>query len=504
MGGSQSSPGKTSEEIHNLLVNGGKCVGSSPHSVSGGADKKQTIKNLADYGNSRYSKDKEQMIRGIAEDLAGSLMTNAKGASIDDILKNIGSKIPKPSAGKQFTKEFNSSSKKQQELCLRLADSLNERYGMQVVDTTMPPYEICRQAAELTHSLARGVQVEFLSVAADVSRHITNLQVLQEYMRAANARYFEILRENGDDVSNIHAEQIQKYVKVMEKYINNQLAALSASVGRTIGPVGQDLNAMLEQSGDMQGMVMDFKGMTGTEQFADRLGRLLSGISTTAQATNLVHKALKDIGMTVSQYAEIDTMAKLRESVYDMISAKKPGSAELQKLMLSADVLYSNNFMKDEVVDKLIKKSGGAVMSTTERLSSPDLEHRTGLRRFKNTKSFATQLSNREKFKRNLLNDFGERVERATGKVIKAVNPVANAIGKSIKLSDDLTVFVRRFRDIKIDAISEGKESSLSGFTQTANGQFLRHEFLGRLLAFEKATAPLTQTNPSMFNPVLV
>ncbi len=387
---------------------GSKIVGGNDIIVGG-------YSALAEYGESVYSKAKEDLIRGLAKDVSGILgIKNADSGSIDEVIKQFKASLPKPGTGKGTLK---ADAGKHAKLCGLLAKAINRRYGMNVVDENADPHEICQKVAELMYSLFTGLHTEFLNIAGDVSRIIKNLEVLQGIVDAANRKLMADLDNvgTGSDAQNTKI----LYEKVSEE-IRRQHVMLSNLVNSSIGPVGSSLISILEENKDFTGLTEDLKKTTGTQYFGDKISLLLSGISDVSHSANLVNKALKTIGMSVADYKKVQGLKELRERVYGHIVDKKPNSAEMHKLLVAADILYRNDLAHDDIAEYLSKKTGGTVSMEPEDESFATMVDEVTWRDSTSTpftgrsqsyrKSIGKQLREQQKYRNMLFGDFNIKI----------------------------------------------------------------------------------------------
>lgn len=320
-------------------------------SVLGGYDA------LKDYGNSVYSKAKEQLIRNIAKDVASSLKIKssfADNAKISDVVAKFKKIVPDP----KKNRTIKASSKLQQELCQRLATSINKRYGSQMIDTDASPDVLCRAVAEMMYSLFTGLHTEFLSISGDVSRILRNLQVLQEFVDSANKKLLSDIANSGDDALLSEAENLKLLYNRLTEEISRQHAILSNLINTVIGPTGNSLITVLEENDDFVGLTKDLEKITGQVQFGEKLSYLLHGTSDVSYAAQAVNKALKEIGMSVSEYKNTKSMKDLRSKIYNILVKKKPKSDALQKMLVAAQILYRNDLAHDDIAKHLSKKGG--------------------------------------------------------------------------------------------------------------------------------------------------
>jgi hypothetical protein len=137
--------------------------------------------SLENYSNSLFSDAKEKLIRSIARDVAGVLKINpsfADSADIEKVITAFSNVVPDPRKNKKIKVD----SKIHVEICKKIAKSINKNYKIDMINEDDSAENICKAVSETLYSLFTGLHSEFLSVAADVSRIIKNLNILQDYV----------------------------------------------------------------------------------------------------------------------------------------------------------------------------------------------------------------------------------------------------------------------------------------------------------------------------------
>jgi hypothetical protein len=476
-------------------VTGGTCGNGVPP-IAGG------YSALQDYGNSVFSKAKEDLIRGIASDVASSLKVNAsfaKSAPIGKVVEKLQKFVPDPRKGKHFVKDKGS----QEKVCRTLAKSINKRYGSNMIDPDSSPEAICKSVGEMMYSLFTGLHTEFLAISGDIGRSVQNLTALRDYVDATNKRLVQLVKESGNQAQQIQADNVYSVYEKIRQEIDRQLAILTNNVNSTTGPLGKSLVALLEENGEFKGLVRDLRVSTGSDAFGDKLGYLLSGISSVSHAAYLIDKNLKVLGMTVAEYKNSKTLGDLRQKVYTHMAKKNPGSLELRKMLEAADIIYKTDYDHANIVKyletKMSRRGGDSHSHTNSSFNMMDLESATekelGMQRgYMSRKSVGLQMKEHEHFRKMLFVDLKKLLRSHYQKIIENVSFITKKIGNEIPISNDLYKFVKRFEEIE-SPDRENLHIALSGYRKDVTSRHIKNVFMASLHAINKSLEPL-KTGP--------
>lgn len=464
MGSGQSSTTSPLATLYARQISGGNYVGGSEAKIIGGLDQ------LQDYANSVYSKAKEDLIRGIAEDVATTLKVKsgwAKTDSIDNVVSKLSKVIP---SGKN---KITTNSQAHITICKELGKSINKRYGIKLIELNQPPSDMCNQVAEIIHTLFTGLHTEFLNVAGDIKNTVRNMQIMDQFMEGAYTSIKELAGQEPDQVSRVEA--IDELYQRLKQESDRQKAILSNLVSTTIGPMGKSLISLLEESKSLEGLVKDLRESAGSAAFSDKLGYLLKGISTTAYAAEQVDKALKKIGISRNEYKKSTGLSDLRNKVYELITEKAPGSKELNKMMAAAEVLYKHDFAHADIVKHLDKVEGGLELEYEEERESRAVRKR---------RSLSAQVKKQEKFRKMLFRDFKKRLVGLYRHIVNAANVVVKGLGKDIPVTPELREFVERFSELKL-LDRENIHMALTGYVKSVEAKDRKSEFMAAMQSID-------------------
>lgn len=542
------------DEENNVVVSDLQklCGAKSQNEVSGGSDGYAgAYEALQSYGDSVYSKAKEKLIRDIASEVFTVLnVGNAKqahSAPIHVVVKGLEKIVPNPGKGKGFNDSFNKSSGKQKAVCDALANAINKHYGGHIIPADAKEHEKCNKVVEVMRSLFTGLHTEFMSVAGDVLRIIRNLETLNQFVDASYRRQSELVKASADPQLSAQADNVSEVYKSIKAELERQLAVLSNLVNVSVGPAGKSLIGLLEENRDFAGLVQDIKADVGTQAFGDKLGYLLSGVSTVAHSAELVDKALKKIGMSVQEFKSAKNLQELRLKIYDHIQRKSPSSKELDSMMAAAEIIYKNDYNHKAIADLLNKKKGGcdcvgggdhaehhahednnphckcvdcknkrhqakgsdsdsdssseagdaksdAGSSSDEKHGGNDDDDQTGLPAYWAKKSLATKIKKKAKYRELMLREFRKVLKQHYRNIVNAADNIAKQIGQpnGIPADDNLKKFIEVFG--QIDPLdNDSLHIALSGYPKDSVSREQRDVFMNKYHMLDLVLEPLVK-----------
>jgi hypothetical protein len=283
------------EAINNLCSSGSVKGGSISGFYTGGSYI-GGVDSLQQYGDSVYSRGKEQMIRAIAGDVFKALNIKAekftKNEPISKIVEELSKRIPNPKNTKMFNSSFSSSPSKQKETVTVLRNAINSHYGSNMIPSDLDDNEAVNKIAEVMYSLFQGLHTEFMTVAGDALRILQNMQSLNEVVDASYTRQKQLVEDSGDSRLKRQSEEVASLYEKVKEELRRQTAMMGNLIDVAVGPTGKSLIGLLEDNRDFSGLVRDIKDTVGTERFSDKLSYLLSGVSSVARSAEMIDKAL--------------------------------------------------------------------------------------------------------------------------------------------------------------------------------------------------------------------
>jgi hypothetical protein len=465
--------------------------------VRGGGGENSKLKgydSLEDYGNSMFSQAKEKLIRNIAKDVADVLGISSKFAEESD-LKDVIDKFSKVIPDPRKDRRVKTNTKIHNDVCKKFARAINKNYDLDLIDENDSSEHICQVITELLYSLFTGYHSEFFTVSADVSKIVTNLTALQDYVNELNRKLIVDLGESD----NADSSSVKEAYEAISKEIARQHTYLTNLVSTVIGPTSQSLIHLVEEEGQFPGMVSDLQDIAGSREFSDKLSYMFSGINSVAQASHLVDKALKKIGLSVSEYKDTKNVKELRNKIYDKLVKQKPNSKKLNELLVAADILYRNDLSHDDISEYLSKKggsiSGGDGLGFADLLS--DNLYKAGDTAFEGRK-YAKKgaISNRSNkqniYRERLFQDLYNKIQEIYKHIISNLHQISRKLGSAIPITDKTHLFIRQmsyFEDSQPDRDNLAK--ALSGYRLDINSEYVKHSFMESLKSIVDVTNEL-------------
>lgn len=492
-----------------------KAIGKHLHAngspISGGSKNPPKVGGYTDlekYGNSVFSESKEKLIRGIAKDVASMLKTTtsfAESADINEVIDKLKKIVPDPKNKKIL------SSKKEvhEELCAKLAKSINKQYGMEVVDENSSTEVICKRVGEVIYSLFTGLHTEFLTISGEVARILKNLQILQELVDSANKKLIDKLPSAEAE----EAASIRHLYDALTEEIKRQQVILSNITSSVIGPTGESIISILEINDDFAGLTTDIKKILGTKEFGHKLGLVLNGTGDLAYTAGIIDKALKEIGMSVAEYKATQGIKELTEKVYDTIIKRRPGSEELEKMLNAASVLYKNDLMHENIVEYLDKKKGGAVTTygnsyadAAEIATSGSYDENNPFRgRLQSDKkSIRKQLDEKTLLRKELFGALNNKFKDSYTKIKYSLAKIGKKLGSSIEASPELELFIKQLENFANSQPDRHNiHIALSGYRKDIESEYIKFRFMENLHTISETAVPLiTGAQADLFRDV--
>ena len=223
------------------------------HFILGGDAKtksKLTFDSLHEYGNSIFSKEKEKLIRLIAKcsyDVLNVSKAETETMDLQKLVVAFEKVMPCIKSGKNIKTD----NKVHIELCAKMAKCINkvykDTYGIEIISDNDTPERVCKATCELLYTLMTGFHSEFFKVAGDITRVVKNLRALQEYLDGIHGKLISDLSSTDSDTGN----QIKEVYDAISKENERQMTYLTNLVSTVVGPTGESIIELLEDSKDL-------------------------------------------------------------------------------------------------------------------------------------------------------------------------------------------------------------------------------------------------------------
>lgn len=469
-----------------LRSGAGKVGGAECPCTAGwiGADELNT-KTVRQYADSVNTRTKEDIIDRII-DAVGKLGLAPAGETKAEKIRNIVSKIPRGN-------QWKNSDESHKRICTSIATALNDAYGNKVIDTKLPPELVCRQVAEIVASLAAGMHSEFLAVYNDVRKVLGNLTVLRDSLVDTFNQIKGKMAESTDATIAVHTTQLSDLHKIILDEIDRQIKLLRNLLNVTLLPTQRDLAALIGKQHGLGFYIDRIKIEPGTAGFGKVITDILNGLGLTANYAMLIDRALKTVGITISDFVKQNNLSDLREIVAQNFMGRKDMTEEQISEYLRAAKLLAKNFYRKDEIGEIFERgnvSGSNEMDEDniawDGSAEDDFAREGGDGSYEggDSKYHTTVMDRRVKDRRRLKNliftAFYNRVNDIYENIIAAMETLSAKIGTEVPLSDQLDGFrhiIQRINDDLVrkkdiyyaligyynDALSRSKKDALLG-----------------------------------------
>jgi len=450
----------------------------------------QSVSDLSSYLTGFHSQVKEVMIRKVAEAVFKTFgSTVSSTAPIKDVIRELTKLVSNIRKG--WSSKVNNSSSLQSELCKKFTTAINANFG-HIIDTSADPAIQCNKVYEFIMSLLSGMQSEFVAISGDVSQILKNMKLVKDLLASSYEKQLEAVQQSGDQNTISRSSSIKEVYDKLNTELDRQMYLLSNLIDTTIKPVNKSLVESLQENGEMEKLISDLKGNLGTTEFGNMLSYSLQGVSSIAFATDKLRDALQKLGLDLGKLksSNISNYGELKKRVFtDFVEMSKQGKMDLDNIVDSFNIVMNGDFT-DEVVKKLLNKSGGTDMTSGgyKYEETPD-----GRSAFNKKRSLKTKIEDKRKVREAVLVQFKNALKNVYFKIVDYGNTIARKIGTSISVTDDLKEFISAFTSIEgvnRDNIAE----ILSGYRKDYVASYSRENFRSRYEQVYNMLKPLTES----------
>lgn len=444
--------------------------------------------DLKDYLNSPGSETKKKLIYDIAKDFYEKMKfkeVNPEGKSLDQIIADLKEKFPCPDRLRGNNKTFSSLSSNQINACKVMGEILNEKFANQIINLNDDPDTICNNVCEVIYSLFVGFHKEFAFIKDDVSRILKNITILEEYLernyRATMSQIKKtdvLLKPVLQEAHNDAMEELHRQQKILENILNV-----------VITPSQKDLDVLLKETNDFKGFIKKIKNYPpGTDKFAEKIAFTTDLFANTAAIAKVVNDALEKVGLSINEYANIKNSNELKSKIDTKLQEilNKKSFNELYAYIRAADILYSYEYLHDNIVQDLQKKGSYEDEYKDDYEDDYEDEYKDdyednytggndnivgGLKLDKRLQKSAT-------LKRAVLRAFNERLSSLMNVILIAGKSIADYIGSNqVQLTDNLDKFVRALDELP-DIQKKYVYLALSGYSKDIESKQDREKYL--------------------------
>jgi hypothetical protein len=445
----------------------------------GGDASADPAKGLREYADSLSAKAKEDVIRRLARALKLAGINVNPDGDLDEIIQQLVSQIPNPKNGKTFS----SDAEAQEKVCRVIADVLNGEFSPGVttphkmfIDTSLGAVEMCRKVGEWAHSFSVGVNTEFLAVHASVKNALRTVEILAKIMEELYTKIQNKVQNDGDARLTREVDPLNDvYIRAQHER-TRQMEVLKHILNVQLAPAAKELEIAMRDESEANAIVKKLGLKPGTSDFADSLAMAISGLGTAASIAQRVHKALKQVGVSVRQYLDSDEFADFQELLDEKIQNGSVSTDDLAKFLEAVNTLRASFGQKDN------DRFRAALLESETTGGARHRRRHGGAGDDENKSSVQKRVERRETEKKVILRDFATRMTRHYDELLAAVKAMGPRLGREIPLTDKtdaLNDALKRLRDMR--NATERIELALIGMYMEATAREHKERFVGAL-----------------------
>ena len=466
------------KQLHMAYGSGNGILGGYQGGFFGGdaedAAGKEAARELREYEYSIAAKTKDKIVRGLARAMQRAGIAVDPEADLETVAKALSANIPNPRKGKSFSTD----AKSQEKVCKTVAQVLNDEFtpgatkaADKFIDTSLGAVSVCRQVGEWVHSFTSGVSLEFLEVYASVKRVLRNLEVLDQVM---DELYENIQRRIPDaDKPGVGSEidSFDEIYRLAKSARKQQEEVLKNFLHVTLAPAQKELEIALRDESEAHELVQKLGLKPGTTEFADSLAMAISGIGTAAAVAQRVHKALKDVGMSVNQYLDSPDMAALNKALDEKMMSGGFKTEDMGKFLEAVQTLRRNFDRREELkkgFETLSSESSGAGQTGGADEKS----------------AIAKKVDRLKIEKKLLLKEFTDKTATLYKEIFAATKDLSSKLGKEIPITDKTDALrdaIERLRDQAAAGGLAKIELALTGLAVNVESREKKERFVSAL-----------------------
>lgn len=425
------------------------------------------------YDGSAAAKAKRHLIEALKKAAHTVLGRDGAGAKDNEIIEIFLKKLPNP---QEEAGQFKASAKTHEAICKTLARAINEAVGQQVIPPDSAPEIVCRQVIEVLYSLQKGLQTEFLVVYSNTRRHLANLGVLSDLMTELVTKAEGQVNAVEPGPAKESAIQALEAAKLVKEETARQLEMLSANVVGVLGASASEVDAILSRRKKLYRLVEKLSPMNpGSTGFSRTLAAAMRGLADSALMATAVDRALKQAGMSVSEYVSTKSAKDLQAAI-DKLSL----SGDAAAVRLAGETLLKYHGMRDQLTKGAAE--GGRAAG--------------GLDAYPENINVKKSLDRQDVVLTSIMRSFVSKFDSAFQLFVGTIERLSKKMGtlgsgSAIAATDALDGFRESLRGIQSIAYPNSIQA-LIGYVVSPASESLRNEFVSSLesaITFSRALA---------------
>lgn len=431
-----------------------------------------------DYESSAESAAKRDMVRKILtvfENLKFEGLPSFPTSDDPVELSEVADKL-KEVVYKKLKRGLKDDDEVRKKLCKAIARELNSVFGRTVVNEDYSVDSVCTQVNEFCLSFARGLHLEYFRVQNDVKISIKNIKLLLEVMEKTSAQVKELIESTKDNqaigkyrtIANIYnaaQQQLKQQMDVLENLMNIKTPA---SMPLAFEP-GSDMKPLIESIGIK---VSDFG-----KNYSDNILSSLYGMVSVAVIAARVHKALKDVGLTVSDYKNFGSVVELKNKLSEAVGSRTENFTSFEESQKVLEKNFKSNVGEDDwnkLLDAL-EKTGGAITHMNDEYDAEGRKNYDKEGKF--IEPFEKQLDKQYEEKAAIIRSFSTQIATKYENLLKALDELVRNFDK-ITIDDKSNVIRTNLANLVSHEENERIELALIGVFDTIEAREAREMFM--------------------------
>lgn len=470
----------TDGEASLTLSNKSECKGDIAKYIEdhgkkiGGADtdgfNDSEITKLVEYDDAAAVKNNNRLMNDTFEVITSALKLKPPAGinTPDQKTSWLLSVLPRPEKGKSIT----ANKEKQRGLVVAIARGLNKVVGKQLIDPNGSSENICSEIMEFVNTIGIGSHKYFVNAAAGVQTGLNNITQLRALLDSSYNRLSNEAGQSEDSALVAKVAGMDSLHTALLNELDRQIQMLASITTSVLKPVDKDLINVLLENKDFKGLIAGLNASIGTKDGGIKLSQFLLGVNNISHLAAQVNKALKKIGMSLSEYRNIEKLNELKIKADELMRSKPDIDRKyITEFHAAVDMLSRNYGFHTEIADYLSKHKSGAFEGGRVTLDKR-------IKQQTNTKTA-------------VIKAFKSKSHIYFSRILEAVVSMSKQIGSAaVPITYHLDRFIKTFCELEAVTDTDGLELALTGFQKHATAIAARTKFIGLLKSVIDATEP--------------
>lgn len=416
------------------------------------------VSDLDGYEGGAISKTKQQIIRNIAEVMGDKLgipgLKNSKNKDINEIIKLLSKHVPDPREGARWVANKN----KQVNACILIAKEINKNIG-EVIDVKADSSVICSQVSDTMYSLMSKMSDELITSKKDIMQIIKNLKILKPILE----RNFDKVKKGVSKENKATVALLEKVHEASLKEYARNLAHLEHMVDSLQKYSESDIKAYLEEAKDFKKLGKHIRDAPGSIAHGRKIAYMLQDVKTLAVIAKLVDEALKQTGLSLSDYKKAKTLGELNDLLADKTLKDPKLLKQVDKYKRAVNTLYQYQYEHDNIIKELASKKGKSEGGVEGGIK---LDKR---------------VRDKQEIKKILINSFNKNLSGIMNQILASAKSLAKDVQMEKMVSSDSFVKFIKSLELIPDINERYSYFSITGLVENIQSKQSREQFQGAL-----------------------